>query len=48
MYPLDLYHVYRQIISVHMQGGTSITADLAQNDRVVHVDFFNGMETCCV
>lgn len=26
------------------QGGTSITADLAQNDRAVHVDFFNGMK----
>ena len=31
--------------TVHLivtQGGTSITADLAQNDRAVHVDFFNG------
>ena len=26
-----------------VQGSTSITADLAQNDRAVHVDFFNGI-----
>ena len=24
------------------QGGTAITADLTQNERAVHVDFFNG------
>ena len=23
------------------QGGTAITTDLSQNDRAVHIDFFN-------
>lgn len=27
------------------QGGTAITTDLSQNDRAVHVDFFNSMSS---
>ena len=27
---------------VLLQGGTAITADLTQNERAVHIDFFNG------
>lgn len=30
------------VILLSIQGGTAITADLAQNERAVHLDFFNG------
>ncbi|CAI8041534.1 hypothetical protein GBAR_LOCUS23080 [Geodia barretti] len=26
------------------EGGTAITTDLSQNDRAVHIDFFNSFE----
>ena len=26
------------------EGGTAITTDLSQNDRTVHVDFFNDFD----
>ena len=30
------------------QGGTAITTDLSQNDRAVHIDFFNGRPSSSV
>ena len=35
-------HVYILSLSYEQpQGGTAITTDLSQNDRAVHIDFFN-------
>ena len=32
---------YTSLAGLPSQGGTAITTDLSQNDRAVHIDFFD-------